>query len=141
MRLRHILLPALAALVVVTSTAEAAKKPPVPYEYYLTGSAADVSPVTTPGTVLMGGGTDVDEAFRWQIARSGGGDFVVIRATGKNGYNKYIDRLGAVDSVETLVIPSVQAANDPFVSITGILSMSGGVSVLLPRDASDLVTN
>lgn len=118
MHARHALLPALAALVVATSAVEAAKKPPVPYEYYLTGNAADVTPTTTPGTVLMGGGTDVDEAFRWQIARSGGGDFVVIRATGKNGYNRYIDRLGRVDSVETLVIPSVEAANDPFVTQT-----------------------
>jgi cyanophycinase len=63
----------------------------------------------------MGGSTDVDAAFEWQIDRSGGGDFVVIRASGSNGYNQYIYDLGPVNSVESLVITSSAAANHPFV--------------------------
>lgn len=35
------------------------------------GSEADVSRSTSGGTVLMGGGTDVDEAIMWMINRSG----------------------------------------------------------------------
>jgi hypothetical protein len=35
----------------------------------------------------MGGGTDVDAAFQWMCQRSGGGDFLVIRATGTDAYN------------------------------------------------------
>jgi cyanophycinase len=93
----------------------------------------------TPSVVLMGGGYDVAEAFRWMIAQAGitratGGRFVIIRATGGDAYNPYIySRLGTVDtttsrnyemvggidlgvtSVETLVIPSRTAAADPFV--------------------------
>jgi cyanophycinase len=53
----------------------------------------DISTSTTPGTVLMGGGTDVDAAFHWMCQRSGGGDFLVIRATGTDAYNPYIQTL------------------------------------------------
>lgn len=60
----------------------------------------------------MGGGSDVDAAFTWMINRSGGGDFVVIRATGTNAYNSYIYGLGTANSVETFLINSVAQAND-----------------------------
>lgn len=42
----------------------------------------------------MGGGTDVDAAFKWMIERSGGGNFVVIRTAGTDAYNPYIYNLG-----------------------------------------------
>jgi cyanophycinase len=63
----------------------------------------------------MGGGPDVDEAFRWMARKSGRGDMVVLRATGADGYNDYIYAMGLVDSVETLVVKSREAAADPFV--------------------------
>lgn len=85
------------------------------YKYYSVGSTNDVTTTTTAGTVLMGGGTDVDAAFQWMINKSGGGDFVVIRATGTDAYNPYIYALGTVNSVETLIIPSRTAAADAFV--------------------------
>jgi cyanophycinase len=85
------------------------------YEYYAVGNQNDVTTTTTAGTVLMGGGTDVDAAFQWMIGKSGGGDFVVIRATGTDAYNPYINALGTVNSVETLIIKSRAAAADPFV--------------------------
>ena len=62
---------------------------------------------TTPGTVLMGGGTDVDGAFQWMCGKSGNGDFLVIRATGTDAYNPYIEQLcPSVNSVATLIIPT-----------------------------------
>jgi cyanophycinase len=85
------------------------------YTYFVTGSSNDVVKTTTKGTVLMGGGTDVDAAFQWMIGKSGGGDFVVIRATGTDAYNPYIYGLGTVDSVETLIITTRTGAADPFV--------------------------
>jgi len=63
----------------------------------------------------MGGGTDVDEAFQWMIKGSGGGNFVIIRTSGSNGYNSYIYDFGGIQSVATLAITSIQGANDPFV--------------------------
>jgi cyanophycinase len=85
------------------------------YEYYVVGSPNNVTRTTTFGELLMGGGTDVDAAFQWMINKSGGGDFVVIRATGTDAYNPYIFGLGTVDSVETIIITSRTSANDPFV--------------------------
>jgi cyanophycinase len=63
----------------------------------------------------MGGGRDVDEAFRWFIEKSGGGDVVVIRASGAAGYNEYIYELGKVDSVETIVFGSREASFNDFI--------------------------
>lgn len=85
------------------------------YQYYLSGNGEDIKTKTSGGLALMGGGTDVDAAFQWMIKKSGGGDFVVIRASGSNDYNPYIKKLGKVDSVETLVIKSRKAASDPFI--------------------------
>jgi cyanophycinase len=85
------------------------------YEYYVVGSDADVTRSTTAGQLLMGGGTDVDAAFQWMINKAGGGDFVVIRATGTDAYNPYIFGLGTVDSVATIIIKNRTAASDPFV--------------------------
>jgi len=93
--------------------AYAAKK----YTYFRVGSQNDVSTTTTAGTVLMGGGTDVDAAFQWMCQRSGDGDFLVIRATGTDAYNPYIQQLcPSENSVATLIIPNRDAANDPQVA-------------------------
>ena len=113
--------PAFPARPVPTSGAALALAPA--YRYFVTGNPADVGAETRPGLVLQGGGDDIDEGFRWMIERSGGGDFVVIRAAGTDGYNPYVaglvthDGLRA-DSVETLIIPSRAAASDPFVAET-----------------------
>lgn len=78
----------------------------------IVGDAADVQTTTKSGIVIMGGGTDVDAAFRWMIDRSGGGDVVIIRATGTDAYNAYVKGLGTVNSVETLKIDSRRLADD-----------------------------
>ncbi|HEY3297433.1 MAG TPA: Type 1 glutamine amidotransferase-like domain-containing protein [Armatimonadota bacterium] len=106
----------IALIVAVAAPTFAAKKN---YEYYRVGNANDTTTATTPGTVLMGGGTDVDAAFQWMCQRSGNGDFLVIRATGTDAYNPYIQQLcPGENSVATLIIPSAAGANDPFVIST-----------------------
>jgi cyanophycinase len=45
----------------------------------------------------------------------GGGDFVVLRASGEDQYNDYIFGLCGCDSVETIVFDDRAAASDPFV--------------------------
>lgn len=104
---------ALALGVAAAQGAQAAK----PYKVYAVGDTRDVVPPrpASAALVLMGGGPDVDDAFRWMIRKGGGGNFVVIRATGTDAYNPYIYAMGGVSSVETLVVPSRDAANDPFV--------------------------
>jgi cyanophycinase len=89
-----------------------------PYQHYVVGDSTDVvvqNPPSTPSLVLMGGGPDVDDAFKKMIGKSGGGNFVVIRATGTDAYNPYIYAMGGVSSVETLIIPSREAASNSFV--------------------------
>jgi cyanophycinase len=87
-----------------------------PYKYYLTGSDADVQRKTTAGFALVGGGKDQDSVTRWFLERSGGGDVVVLRASGADGYNSYMKGLSAIDSVESLVVATPEAARDPFVA-------------------------
>ena len=55
-------------------------------KHYLTGNAADVVRPTSGLLVLQGGGDDVDENYIRMGARGGGGDFVVLRASGDDDY-------------------------------------------------------
>jgi cyanophycinase len=108
---------------VIAATASLHAHPGHAYKYFRVGSAQDVATKTRPGFALMGGGTDLDEAFRWLCARANGGDFLVLRAAGTDAYNPYIagleDRMSCkLNSVATLVIPSREAAGDPFVAQT-----------------------
>jgi cyanophycinase len=89
------------------------------YDDYLSGHPGDVTTRTRGGLQLEGGGADIDEAFRWLIDHAGGGDVVILRASGEDGYNGFISSLGPVDSVESIVFHSRDAAFDPEV-ITSI---------------------
>lgn len=85
------------------------------YQYTVVGNPADVVTSTSGLLVLQGGGTDVDENFVRMGARAGGGDFVVIRASGTDAYNPYIYDLCSCDSVATIVFKNRNAVSDPFV--------------------------
>ncbi|MFL1894220.1 cyanophycinase [Aquimarina sp. 2-A2] len=82
------------------------------------GDPNDVTTSTSAGTLLMGGSVDVDEAMLWMLGKSGGGDIVILRATGTDAYNQYLFDLGNVNSVETLLINSRTKANDATVETT-----------------------
>lgn len=123
------------------------------YSYYTTGTVyfqrgnvTPLQPLPTPQgralrpLVLMGGGPDVDDAYRWMIDRAGitpasGGRFVVIRTTGTDAYDPYLyysdkkksTTTPAVDgyvggaflglsAAETLVLSNRAAADDDFVN-------------------------
>src|SRR4051812_37079942 len=90
--------------------------------------AAGASP--KPGFALMGGGDDLDEAFRWLCDRGNGGDFLILRATNNDEYNPYVQKICHLNSVATLVIPTHAAATDPqvakIISHASALFISGG---------------
>jgi cyanophycinase len=88
----------------------AAAKPAPTVVTYLTGSAADVSTNAVGGLLLMGGGPDVDAAIAWFLQNAAGGDVVVIRSTGSDGYNQYMYNMVNVNSVETIIINSREKA-------------------------------
>jgi cyanophycinase-like exopeptidase len=102
---------------VLASPLYAASKPG--FQAFIVGNPADAqAPANlSPGLVLMGGGTDVDAAFQWMCQRAGGGDFVVIRTSGTDAYNPYIQQLcPQMDSVETIIITTTTGANSAYVS-------------------------
>lgn len=105
--------------VVPPSTGNATNTPVAklrPASIGIVGDSANVVRSTSGGMVLMGGGTDVDVAFKWMMERNGGGDVVVLRATGTDAYNRYINGLGSVNSVETLLINTRELANNDTVA-------------------------
>ncbi|MFZ0336192.1 MAG: cyanophycinase [Candidatus Acidiferrales bacterium] len=85
------------------------------YRYFRIGNATNIHVSPHAGYALIGGGEDLDHAFVWLCQRSGGGDFLVIRASGTDAYNPYIQSLCHENSVATLIIPNHDAANDSFV--------------------------
>src|SRR6185503_12335003 len=110
-------LRAIVLICLLASSLYAAKKPG--FQSFVVGNPADAPPAATlsPGLVLMGGGTDVDAAFQFMCQRAGGGDFVVIRTSGTDAYNPYIQQLcPQMDSVETIIITTVTGANSAYVS-------------------------
>ena len=116
LRTLRLFAPALAAICLLASSTAAQKSG---FKSFVVGNPADAaaSPSLTPGLVLMGGGTDVDAAFQWMCQRAGGGDFLVIRTTGTDAYNPYIQQLcPQMDSVETIIIGNSNGANAPYVS-------------------------
>ena len=82
----------------------------------IVGNPINVTTKTSAGVALVGGGGNVNSAFKWMIAKSGGGDAVVITASGTVDYNKEIYELGGLNSVQTLNITSREMADNDTVA-------------------------
>jgi cyanophycinase len=86
------------------------------YTYQRSGDPQDIQTKPTAGIAMMGGGRDLDEAFRWLCRKGNGGDFLILRAAGDDAYNPYVKGLCTMNSVATLIIPDRQSAEDPAVA-------------------------
>src|SRR5258705_9052588 len=75
------------------------------YKYIRIGSSTDVTTKTTAGYALMGGGDDLDDAFKFLCEKSGGGGFLVLRAARDDDYNNYINKNCKKKSFATLITP------------------------------------
>ncbi len=160
---------AFASLFLAFFAVQAQSPAATPYQYIRVGNAKDAAVKPRAGYALMGGGKDLDEAFQWLCERANGGDFLVLRATGTDAYNPYIQGLCklqqnqgrsipdpqlssstrpsgsgdlgrpqtgrndpgfALNSVATLILPTKEAAEDPFVAQTighaSALFLAGG---------------
>ena len=84
---------------------------------WVTGNPNSITTQALGGVCLMGGATENDEAMRWFLQRAGGGDVLVLRASGSNGYNNYFfSELGVpVNRVETIRFDNGSAAFSPYV--------------------------
>ncbi|MGY6561673.1 MAG: T9SS type A sorting domain-containing protein [Luteibaculaceae bacterium] len=88
------------------------------YTLWRVGSSQDA--VVTgyqSGILLAGGGIDQDGAMTWFLNRAGGGDVVVLRASGGDLYNDYLySDLGVtVNSVTTIRFNSAEASTNTIV--------------------------
>jgi cyanophycinase len=86
------------------------------YQYFRIGNKGDSQTKPSAGVAMMGGGSDLDEAFRWLCNKGNGGDFLILRAAGDDDYNSYVNGLCQANSVATLIIPNREAAQDPAVA-------------------------
>jgi cyanophycinase len=86
---------------------------------FLTGAVTNSCPALTAGQgslLLMGGGTDVDAAFSLRVGpQIKGGNVVVLRTSGTNAYNSYLQGLTNAASVETLIVDTATKANSAYV--------------------------
>jgi len=100
------------------------------YKYKRVGSELNAETHIEPGIAMMGGGADQKEAFRWLCGKGNGGDFLILRARGKDDYNSYVNKLCQMNSVATLIIPDRKAAEEVkvarIISHATVIFISGG---------------
>jgi hypothetical protein len=78
---------------------------------------------------MMGGGSDLDEAFRWLCRKGNGGDFLVLRANGNDDYPSKKTRSQMLEGWEVTSVVMLEGG-EPFtlgdffddISLTGELN-------------------
>ena len=87
------------------------------YTSYFIGNSTDLEVQPKGGVCLMGGGSENDNAMRWFLEQANGGDVVVLRTSGSDGYNDYFfSELGVnVNSVETIVCNNALSGSDEYI--------------------------
>lgn len=87
------------------------------YTSYFTGSVTDVITQPAGGVCLMGGATEDDNAMTWFLEQANGGDILILRASGSDGYNDYFytDLGVTVNSVETIVFNDATASSETYI--------------------------
>lgn len=87
------------------------------YTSYFTGNTNDLVSNALGGICLMGGASEDDQAILWFLEKANGGDVLVLRATGSDGYNDYFfSSIGAnINSVETIVCHNAEASNEAYI--------------------------
>jgi len=99
------------------------------YEYFAIGDVAARTPGrTSPGLLLMGGGREIDAAFKWFAAQAGHGHIVILRASGDDELQNWIYRdIRGVASVQTLIFHARAPASDP--RVLAIVKHADGIFI------------
>ncbi|MGB0248272.1 MAG: Type 1 glutamine amidotransferase-like domain-containing protein, partial [Flavobacteriales bacterium] len=97
------------------------------YALYNTGATEDGDFQASGGVCLMGGASENDEAMAWFLERAGGGDILVLRASGSDGYNDYLySDLGVnVNRVTTVVCQGISASSNA--TVLGLIEGAEGI--------------
>jgi cyanophycinase len=110
-------------------------------QYFRVGNKSDLQTKPAAGIAMMGGGADLDEAFRWLCQKGNGGDFLILRATGDDDYNSYVNGLCKLNSVATLIVPDREAARDSaaaeIIRRAEVIFIAGGDQANYIRDWKD----
>lgn len=87
------------------------------FDSYMVGSATDLETIPNGGVCLMGGAGENDSAMVWFLEQANGGDVLVLRASGGDGYNDYFfSDLGvSLNSVETIVFNNSSASSSSYI--------------------------
>lgn len=87
------------------------------YTSYFLGNTTNILTVPKGGVCMMGGATEHDEAMKWFLQQANGGDVLVLRTSGSDGYNDYLlNQLGVtINSVETIVCHNAAASQDLYI--------------------------
>lgn len=87
------------------------------YTSYFLGNTNNILTQPKGGVCMMGGASEHDEAMKWFLQQANGGDVLVLRTSGSNGYNDYLlNQLGVtVNSVETIVCHNAAASQEQYV--------------------------
>jgi cyanophycinase-like exopeptidase len=87
------------------------------YTSYFTGNVSDIVTIPSGGVCLMGGSTEDDNAMKWFLQQANGGDVLVLRTSGADGYNSYFySDLGVVvNSVETIVCNNSSSSSEAYI--------------------------
>jgi beta-aspartyl-peptidase (threonine type) len=99
------------------------------YEYFSVGDVAAKTPgKTSPGLLLMGGGREIVDAFKWFAAQAGHGHVVILRASGDDELQNWIYHdVGGVASVQTLIFHARAPASDP--RVLAIVKHADGIFI------------
>ncbi len=89
-----------------------------PIQTWRLGPDTDTQATPLGGIVLSGGAGEVDPAMQWFLQRAGGGDVLILRVSGSDGYQNYFyNELGVdVASVETIKFTAPSAASADYVT-------------------------
>lgn len=86
------------------------------YTSFRAGNNQSILANALGGVCLMGGATENDNAMRWFLDRASGGDVLVLRTSGSDGYNAYFytDLGVTLNSVETIVCNNASASQETY---------------------------
>ena len=83
------------------------------YKYFRLGAAEDARTTPVAGFALMGGGKDLDAAFKWLCERASEATSSFSGTTGMTTTIRTSKGLCKANSVSTLIVPDKAAAEDP----------------------------
>lgn len=104
------------------------------WRYFRAGNATDSNVTPQPGLALMGGGSHLEEAFRYLCNHANRGDFLTLRANTEDTYvrqnNKEIIEICPLNSAATIIFSDREDSEDPkivdIIDHAGVIFIAGG---------------